>query len=89
VTVKPPLLDLMVKNLREVNGEVITVREDEILEAFTGLARKGFFIEPSSAVAYAAFRKQLAGNEAAKYGKKLIILTGTGLKTTLAPIGFS
>lgn len=85
VSVNPPLLDLMVRRLREVKGEATIVGEDEILNAFKELAGKGFFVEPSSAVAYAAYKKQLTEKEAPKDEKIVIILTGTGLKTILKP----
>lgn len=85
VSVNPPLLNLMVKSLREANGDAVMVEEDEIFNAFIELARKGLFVEPSSAVAYAAYKKQLKNKEASKYDKTVIILTGMGLKTTLKP----
>jgi len=85
VSVNPPLLDLMVKSLREANGDAVMVEEDEIFSAFIELARKGFFVEPSSAVAYAAYKEQLKNKEASKYDKTVIILTGMGLKTMLKP----
>ena len=85
VSVNPPLLDLMVKNLREADGDAVVVEEDEIFNAFITLARKGFFVEPSSAVAYAAYNKQLKNKEISKDDSTLIILTGTGLKTMLKP----
>jgi threonine synthase len=85
VSVNPPLLDAMAKNLRETNGEVVVVREEEIFEAFKELARQGFFVEPSSAVAYAAYKKQLEDKEATKSDRTAIILTGMGLKTALKP----
>jgi len=85
VSVNPPLLDLMVKNLREANGDAVMVAEDEIVDAFRELARKGFFAEPSSAVAYAAYKKQLNNKEASKGDRAVIILTGMGLKTMLNP----
>jgi threonine synthase len=83
VSVNPPLLDLMVKSLRELDGDAVIVEEDEIFTALTELARKGFFVEPSSAVAYAAYKKQLENNEVSKAESALIILTGIGLKATL------
>lgn len=83
VSVNPPLLELMVKGLREVNGDAVMVDEDEIMRAFTELGRKGFFVEPSSAVAYAAYKKQLARGEISRDDGTVIVLTGTGLKTTL------
>lgn len=85
VSVNPPLLSLMVKNLKEVNGDAAIVEENEILEAFTDLAKKGFFVEPSSAVAYAAYKKQLNSGEVPRDSSAVIVLTGVGLKTMLKP----
>jgi threonine synthase len=81
----PPLLDLMAEQLTESNGEAVIVEENEILDAFKTLAENGFFVEPSSAVAYAAYRKQFYAGETSEDEKTVIILTGTGLKTTLTP----
>ena len=85
VSVNPPLLNLMVKHLTKANGDAVMVKEDEILRAFMRLAKKGFFVEPSSAVAYAAYEKQLENKEVSKEDEIVIILTGTGLKTMLEP----
>ena len=85
VSVNPPLLDLMIKNLKEVNGDAVMVEEDEISSAFIKLARKGFFVEPSSAVAYAAYEKQLKNKETSMGDKAVIVLTGNGLKSKLQP----
>lgn len=80
VSTNPPLLELMSERLREVGGEAVIVEETEILEAFKELARKGFFVEPSSAVAYAAYKKQLKEKEVSAGDKAVIVLTGNGLK---------
>ncbi|MGQ9725562.1 MAG: pyridoxal-phosphate dependent enzyme [Candidatus Bathycorpusculaceae bacterium] len=85
VSVNPPLLDIMVKKLREAEGDAVVVDENEIFEAFTELAKKGFFVEPSSSVAYAAYKKQLLDKEVSKSDETVIVLTGMGLKTTLKP----
>ncbi len=85
VSINPPLLNLMVKNLRDVNGDIVMVEENEIFTAFTELAQKGFYVEPSSAVAYAAYKKQIAKKEISKSDKTVIVLTGAGLKTALQP----
>jgi threonine synthase len=85
VSVNPPLLDLMVKNLKKANGDAVIVEEGGILNAFKELARLGFFVEPSSAVAYAAYKKQLKNKNVSKDDKTVIILTGMGLKTALKP----
>jgi len=83
VSVNPPLLNIMIKYLKEADGDAVMVEEDEISNAFVELARKGFFVEPSSAVAYAAYKKQLEKREVSKDEKVVIILTGAGLKTRL------
>lgn len=85
VSTKPPLLDLMVKGLKDVKGDAVMVDEQEIMEAFLELARRGFFVEPSSAVAYAGYKKQLANNEVSRESRVVIVLTGNGLKTTIKP----
>lgn len=85
VSVNPPLLDLMVKNLKEVNGDAVIVEENEILTAFTDLGKKGFLVEPSSAVAYAAYKKQARSKKISGDERATIVLTGIGLKTTLNP----
>jgi len=85
VSVNPPLLDIMIKNLKEADGDAVMVEEDETFNAFVELARKGFFVEPSSAVAYAAYKKQLKNKETSKDDEAIIVLTGMGLKTMLKP----
>jgi len=85
VSTNPPLLDLMTKTLREAEGTTVTVEEIEIARAFQELAHKGFFVEPSSAVAYAAYKKQTNNGKMPEEGNTVVILTGTGLKTALKP----
>jgi len=82
VSTNPPLLNLMIKELQEAKGDAEIVDENEIEKAFTELAHKGFFVEPSSAVAYSAYRKQLRDKKIPKEDKAVVILTGHGLKTT-------
>jgi threonine synthase len=85
VSVKPPLLELMVKGLKDAKGDAVIVEENEIVSAFKELACKGFFVEPSSAVAYAAYRKLGSDKRISEDGNTVIILTGSGLKTMLKP----
>jgi len=85
VSLNPPLLDLMVNELSSVDGDATMVEENDTYKAFIELAAKGFFVEPSSAVAYAAYKKQFATKKVQKTDKTVIVLTGMGLKTTLKP----
>jgi threonine synthase len=87
ISVNPPLLELMMKELRRVKGEATIVEENEIINAFRELAKKGFYVEPSSAVAYAAFKKQIKEDAVSKEDKVVVVLTGSGLKTALKPDG--
>ncbi|MEM3596660.1 MAG: pyridoxal-phosphate dependent enzyme [Candidatus Bathyarchaeia archaeon] len=86
VSVNPPLLDIMVKSLKEADGDAFLVEENEIFDAFLELAKKGFFVEPSSAVAYAAYKKHVESGETSKGEDSVVVLTGSGLKTALQPI---
>ncbi len=86
VSTNPPLLDIMIKELQQANGDAEIVDENEIMKAFADLAHKGFFVEPSSAVAYAAYQKQLRTEKISKTDKTLIVLTGHGLKTMLQSV---
>ncbi|MEM2226172.1 MAG: pyridoxal-phosphate dependent enzyme [Candidatus Bathyarchaeia archaeon] len=81
----PPLLDLMAEGLRDAGGDAEIVSEGQIFEAFVELASKGFFVEPSSAVAYAAYKKRLESGGAPRGERTLIVLTGSGLKSELGP----
>jgi threonine synthase len=85
VSVNPPLLDIMVENLRRVKGDAVMVEEKEILNAWHELGKEGFFVEPSSAVAYAAYKQHVADEETPAGEKIVIILTGMGLKSMLKP----
>ncbi len=64
-------------SIKETNGEILTVTEKEILDALFYLRRKGYYIEPTSAVTIAGFKK--LGTR--KKDRVVIPLTGHGLKT--------
>lgn len=85
VSTNPPLLDLMTKSLKEANGTSVLTEEREIADAFAELAGKGWYVEPSSAVAYAAYKKQLKTKEISRNDEAVVVLTGNGLKSKLQP----
>ena len=65
--------------LRQTDGEVIKVSEEEIAEGINILAQKGIYVEPTSAVVVGALKKSSKVEE----GKtNVLILTGSGLKAT-------
>jgi threonine synthase len=65
--------------VRESGGGLIAMSDDETLAAQRRLARQGFYVEPTSALAVAALaslRDRLAG-------VVVVVLTGSGFKTPL------
>jgi len=85
VSINPPLLGLMARKIKKMKGGAEIVDEKQIFDNFKELANKGFFVEPSSAVAYAAYKKHLKMGEISKKEETVIVLTGNGLKTSLRP----
>lgn len=82
-SVNPPLLELMIQSLKKIDGNAVLVEENEIIDSFKELAKKGLLVEPSSAVAYAAYKKQIESGEVPKQVKTVVVLTGIGLKILL------
>ncbi len=72
----PPRSPAVLKALRDSGGYTAAVSEDEIKSATAALIRRGVFAEPTSAAAYAAWRR-LGPSERAD---SVVILTGHGLK---------
>ncbi len=72
----PVRVEAILKELKPSGGEFIAVREENILPAFSQLAHMGFYVEPTSAIAWAAY-----DNLKGKIPEPVvIILTGSGLK---------
>ncbi|MFQ6014766.1 MAG: threonine synthase [Anaerolineae bacterium] len=65
--------------IRETGGTAITVGDEEALDTRDRLARKGLYVEPTSAVAVAALRQLHDLIEASQI--TVIPLTGSGLKS--------
>jgi threonine synthase len=63
--------------IRATGGTIITVADDEVRAAHAALARLGLYVEPTSAVCWAAYS---AGRTGA--GSAVIPLCGSGLKST-------
>ncbi len=70
--------DLMENAIKESGGDKIIITENEITNAISTLARsEGLFVEPATAVAYAALMKRAKRESGIR---RVVILTGTGLK---------
>ncbi|MCZ6678243.1 MAG: threonine synthase [Candidatus Poribacteria bacterium] len=79
---RPIRLKEMLAALNDSNGGTIAVDEHEIIEASLSLAKQGLYVEPTCAHAAAAFSKLIESEAISKSDQTVVILTGTGLKTT-------
>lgn len=70
---KPPRLVEMLKAVELTKGDIITISDKSILNAFKILNSNGYFIEPTAALAFAAFMEKPIDNG-------IVILTGSALK---------
>jgi threonine synthase len=68
--------------LRESGGGAVLLEEAEIAAASLSLARRGIYVEPTCAQAAAAFGRLLAAGRIAARETTVVVLTGTGLKST-------
>jgi threonine synthase len=79
---KPTRMREVLAPVRASGGEIVAVTEEEIVRALGALARKGFYVEPTSAAA-AAGLSQLITRGAIRQGETtVLVLTGTGLKAS-------
>jgi len=79
---QPIRLPECLRALRESDGGAVLVEEDEIAAASLALARTGIYVEPTCAQAAAAFGKLRASGAIAERETTVVVLTGTGLKST-------
>ncbi|TCH98374.1 pyridoxal-phosphate dependent enzyme [Roseococcus sp. SYP-B2431] len=68
--------------MRESGGGAVMLSEEEIAAAALNLAKRGVYVEPTSAQAAAAVPKLIASGKIAARETTVAVLTGTGLKST-------
>lgn len=79
IRVRYPLRgDTVLQTVERLGGMFLSVEEEAILPGRDQLSRRGFYVEPTSAVVWEALA-QLAGRAA---DPLVVILTGSGLKTS-------
>jgi threonine synthase len=64
----------------ESGGEILALSDDQILQAYDGLAREGVFCEPASAASLAGLKALAAAGRIRKGSAVVCVLTGHGLK---------
>jgi threonine synthase len=82
ISVDIPRNFYMVKHfIKKYAGEVLTVSDQEIIEASAILSRNtGIFAEPAAATAYAGMLSYYHQNKLDNNSKNVVLLTGSGLK---------
>jgi threonine synthase len=83
-TARPTRVGEVLRAVRASGGAIVAVEEDEIVEALRGLARRGLYVEPTSAVAAAGLSRLLAGGVIRAGETTVLVLTGSGLKASAA-----
>ncbi len=79
---KPTRVVEALKAVRNSGGSIVAVSEDEIIAALGALARKGYYVEPTSAAAAAGLTQLLASGAIKPDESTVLVLTGTGLKAS-------
>lgn len=73
---EPPRKEEMMRALKETNGFCVSVGMEETRKALKRLYSMGLIVEPTSALAYAAYLREGKGERA------VVMLTGSGLKSS-------
>ena len=79
---KPTRVVEALRAVRESGGSIVAVTEAEIVAALGVLARKGLYVEPTSAAAGAGLTQLLASGVIQPGELTVLVLTGTGLKAS-------
>lgn len=72
----------IIEFVRQSNGSFISVNESEIKEALHMMGKQGFFIEPTSAAAFAGIKKLIDTDQIMEGQITVGVITGNGLKST-------
>ena len=79
---KPRRIKEMLCAIQESGGDSVAIDEETLIQTSLQLARQGIYTEPTSAHAAAAFEHLIKVGRIKKEEKTVVVLTGTGLKTT-------
>ena len=79
---KPTRVAEALRAVRDSGGSIVAVIEDEIVAALGTLARKGLYVEPTSAAAGAGLTQLLASGVIKASESTVLVLTGSGLKAS-------
>ena len=79
---RPVKLKEIISGVRASGGQMVSVSEEQILEALPVVWKSGTYTEPTSATAFAAYFKMQATGEVTSADDVVIVASSNGLKTT-------
>ncbi|HEY0337995.1 MAG TPA: threonine synthase [Burkholderiales bacterium] len=79
---KPTRVREVLTGVRQSGGAIVAVSESEIITALRDLARKGFYVEPTSAAGVAGLTRLVASGAIKPRDTTVMVLTGSGLKAS-------
>ena len=79
---RPTRMREVLAPVRASGGEIVAVTEGEIVRALAALARRGHYVEPTSAAAAAGLSQLIARGAIRKNETAVLVLTGSGLKAS-------
>ncbi len=79
---RPTRVTEVLTAVRQSGGAVVAVSEDDIVVALGSLARRGIFVEPTSAAAAAGLSQLLRSGAISADQTTVLVLTGSGLKAS-------
>ena len=77
---RPVRMSEVMASVKLTGGAIVAVEEEEIMAAFCALARRGFFVEPTSATAAAVLTRLISDGMVSTGDTTVMVLTGHGLK---------
>ena len=72
----------VVAAIRETGGRMTAVKEHEILTALKAVAKKGYYIEPTSCAVFAGASRLIKEGVIGKEDRTVVIISGNGLKAS-------
>jgi threonine synthase len=79
---KPTRVGAVLTGVRQTGGAIVAVSESEIITALRDLARKGLYVEPTSAAGVAGLSRLVASGAIKPRDTTVMVLTGSGLKAS-------
>jgi threonine synthase len=79
---RPTRVREVLSAVRDSNGSIVAVSEEEIVTALAALARMGLYVEPTSAAAAAGLTQLTNSGIITREQTTVLVLTGSGLKAS-------